>query len=574
MRLNVVESKNAKQLYVIKSFRDENGKSTTKIVEKLGTYAELAKLHDDPIAWAKAYIEELNKLEAAQKTPVCIQLYESRIIEKDEKRIFAGGYLFLQKIYYELRLDYICKKISEKYAFAYDLNEILSRLVFSRILAAGSKLSSFGYAQTLLEEPSFQLQDIYRALDVIAEESGYIQARLYKFSKALGKRNDSILYYDCTNYYFEIEQERGMCKYGVSKEHRPNPIVQMGLLMDGDGIPLAFCLNDGNTNEQKTLIPLEKQIMEDFGHSRFIICTDSGLSSAENRRFNDKEDRAFITTQSVKRMKGFQKDWALSPEGWRLSGESELFNIAAILADEKQTAFYYDRIFYKEEWFKENGIEQRIIVTFSIKYLDYTRNIRNEQIARAEKAIHSASKTERTRQTDYKRFITKTSVTDEGELAEKEVFTLNEERIREEEKYDGFYAVATDLEDPVEDIMAVNKGRWEIEECFRIMKTEFQARPVYLQKDNRILAHFTTCFIALMVFRYMEKRLQGKYTCEQIIDGLNAMRFLRFPEAGYVPAYTRTDFTDDLHEAFGFRTDYQIMTKATMRQIISQTKKK
>lgn len=574
MRLNVVESKNAKQLYVIKSFRDENGKSTTKIVEKLGTYAELAKLHDDPIAWAKAYIEELNKLEAAQKTPVCIQLYESRIIEKDEKRIFAGGYLFLQKIYYELRLDYICKKISEKYAFAYDLNEILSRLVFSRILAAGSKLSSFGYAQTLLEEPSFQLQDIYRALDVIAEESGYIQSQLYKFSKALGKRNDSILYYDCTNYYFEIEQERGMCKYGVSKEHRPNPIVQMGLLMDGDGIPLAFCLNDGNTNEQKTLIPLEKQIMEDFGHSRFIICTDSGLSSAENRRFNDKEDRAFITTQSVKKMKGFQKDWALSPEGWRLSGESELFNIAAILADERQTAFYYDRIFYKEEWFKENGIEQRIIVTFSIKYLDYTRNIRNEQIARAEKAIHSASKTERTRQTDYKRFITKTSVTEEGELAEKEVFTLNEERIREEEKYDGFYAVATDLEDPVEDIIAVNKGRWEIEECFRIMKTEFQARPVYLQKDNRILAHFTTCFIALMVFRYMEKRLQGKYSCEQIINGLNAMGFLRFPEAGYVPAYTRTDFTDDLHEAFGFRTDYQIMTKSTMRQIISQTKKK
>lgn len=574
MRLNVVESKNAKQLYVIKSFRDENGKSTTKIVEKLGTYAELAKLHDDPIAWAKAYIEELNRLEAAQKTPVCIQLYESRIIEKDEKRIFAGGYLFLQKIYYELRLDYICKKISEKYAFAYDLNAILSRLVFSRILAAGSKLSSFGYAQTLLEEPSFQLQDIYRALDVIAEESGYIQAQLYKFSKALGKRNDSILYYDCTNYYFEIEQERGMCKYGVSKEHRPNPIVQMGLLMDGDGIPLAFCLNDGNTNEQKTLIPLEKQIMEDFGHSRFIICTDSGLSSAENRRFNDKEDRAFITTQSVKKMKGFQKDWALSPEGWRLSGESELFNIAAILADEKQTAFYYDRIFYKEEWFKENGIEQRIIVTFSIKYLDYTRNIRNEQIARAEKAIHSASKTERTRQTDYKRFIRKTSVTDEGELAEKEVFTLNEERIREEEKYDGFYAVATDLEDPVEDIIAVNKGRWEIEECFRIMKTEFQARPVYLQKDNRILAHFTTCFIALMVFRYMEKRLQGKYSCEQIINGLNAMGFLRFPEAGYVPAYMRTNFTDDLHEAFGFRTDYQFMTKTTMRQIISQTKKK
>lgn len=574
MRLNIVESKNARQLYVIKSFRDANGKSTTKIVEKLGSYAELAKLHDDPIAWAEAYIAELNKQELARKTPVCIRLYEAQRIEKDEKRIYAGGYLFLQKIYYELHLDYICRKISERHHFAYDLNEILSRLVYNRVLDAGSKLSAYAYARTLLEEPSFQLQDIYRALDVIAEESGYIQAQLYKFSKVLGKRNDSILYYDCTNYYFEIEQERGMRRYGISKEHRPNPIVQMGLLMDGDGIPLAFCLNGGNTAEQKTLIPLEKQIMEDFGHSRFIICTDAGLSSAENRRFNDKEDRAFITTQSVKKLKDFQKAWALSPEGWRLSGENTLFNISDVLADKKQTEAYYDRVFYKEDWFRENGIEQRIIVTFSVKYLNYTRNIRNEQVARAEKALRSSGKAERSRQTDYRRFIAKTSVTKDGELAGEEIFTLDEAKIREEEKYDGFYAVATDLEDPVEDIIAVNKGRWEIEECFRIMKTEFQARPVYLQKDNRILAHFTTCFIALMVFRYLEKRLQGKYSCEQIIEGLNSIRFLRFPEAGYVPAYTRTEFTDDLHDAFGFRTDYQILSKATMRKTISLTKKK
>lgn len=574
MRLNIVKSKNAEQLYVIKSYRNSNGKSTSKIVEKLGTLAELSKTHDDPIAWAKEYIEELNRQEEAQRLAVNVKFYESERIVKDDQRIYAGGYLFLQKIFYELRLDYICKKIAEKYRFEYDLNEILSRLVYDRILNHGSKLSAFEYSGTLLEKPSFQLQDIYRALDVIAEETGYIQSQLYKFSKNLGERNDHILYYDCTNYYFEIEQERGMCKYGVSKEHRPNPIVQMGLFMDGDGIPLAFCLNDGNTNEQKTLKPLEEQIITDFGHSKFIVCTDSGLSSVENRKFNDKGNRAFITTQSIKKMKGFQKEWALSPDGWHLTGENRLFNINDILSDEKKVALYYDRVFYKEEWFKENGIDQRIIVTFSIKYLNYTRSIRNEQIAHAEKAIRSESKTERTRQTDYKRFIVKTSVTDCGELADKEVYTLDEKKIRDEEQFDGFYAVATDLEDPVDAIIDINKGRWEIEESFRIMKTEFQARPVFLKKDNRILAHFTTCFIALTVFRYLEKRLQCRYSCSQIIDGLNSMRFLRLPDAGYIPAYTRNNFTDDLHTVFNFRTDYQIMTNSTIRKIISATKQK
>lgn len=574
MRLNIVKSKNAEQLYVIKSYRNSNGKSTSKIVEKLGTLAELSKIHDDPIAWAKEYIEELNRQEEAKHLAVNVKFCESERIFKDEQRIYDGGYLFLQKIYYELRLDYICKKISEKHRFEYDLNEILSRLVYDRILNHASKLGAFEYSGTLLEKPSFQLQDVYHALDVIAEENGYIQSQLYKFSKNLGERNDRILYYDCTNYYFEIEQERGMCKYGVSKEHRPNPIVQMGLFMDGDGIPLAFCLNDGNTNEQKTLTPLEEQIMTDFGHSKFIVCTDSGLSSVDNRKFNNQDNRAFITTQSIKKMKGFQREWALSPEKWHLSGENKLFNINEILSDEKKAALYYDRVFYKEEWFKENGIEQRIIVTFSIKYLNYTRSIRNEQIARAEKAIKSDSKTERTRQTDYKRFIVKTSVTGAGEVAEKEVYTLDEKKIRDEEQFDGFYAVATDLEDPVDAIIDINKGRWEIEESFRIMKSEFQARPVFLKKDNRILAHFITCFIALTVFRYLEKRLQCKYSCGKIIDGLNSMRFLRLADAGYIPAYTRNDFTDDLHAAFNFRTDYQIMTNATIRKIISSTKQK
>ena len=569
MRLRINENKNGtKNLYVLKSYRTDNGKSTTKIVEKLGNYEELSKLHEDPIAWAKEYVEELNRREQEKDMEVTVKFKPSEQIEKNEQHLYDGGYLFLQKIYYELRLDYICKKISEKYRFSYNLNEILSRLIYARILSPSSKLSTFEYSSKLIENRSFELQDIYRALDVIAEESEFIQSNMYKFSKNISKRNDKILYYDCTNYYFELEEERGMAKYGISKENRPNPIIEMGLFMDGDGIPLAFCLNDGNTNEQKTMIPLERQIIDDFGNSKFIVCTDAGLSSVENRRFNNTADKAFITTQSIKKMKDFQKEWALSPDGWHLTGETKLFNLNEI---EGKSDEYYNRIFYKEQWFNENGIEQRYIVTYSLKYLNYARKIRAEQIARAKKSIEN--KSDRVRQTDYKRFISKTAVTSNGEIAEKNMYFLNQEKISEEERYDGFYAVATNLEDEPEAIISVNKGRWEIEESFKIMKSEFQARPVFLQKDNRILAHFTTCFIALTVFRYIEKRLQNKYTCSQIIDNLNDIKFLKLQDEGYLPAYTRNDFTDDLHRNFGFRTDFQILSKASMRKIISISKK-
>lgn len=573
MRLRINQNKDGtRNLYVLKSYRTANGKSTTKIVEKLGTYESLLKTYEDPIAWANEYVAELNRKE--KELPVIVKYQPGVQIKKDEQQLFDGGYLFLQKIYHELRLDYICKKIADKYKFEYSLNDVLSRLVYGRILEPSSKLSTCEYSSRLLEVPSFKLQDVYRALDVIAEESSFIQSEMYKFSKEMGKRNDKILYYDCTNYYFEIEHERGICRYGVSKENRPNPIVQMGLFMDGDGIPLAFCLNEGNTNEQTTLQPLEKQIIEEFGNSKFIVCTDAGLSSVQNRKFNDAADRAFITTQSLKTLKDFQKKWALDPAGWHLSGSSSEYNLNEVLSDEKAESEYHDRIFYKESWFVENGIEQRIIVTYSVKYRNYMRKIREEQICRAEKAISSSGKAEKKRQTDYKRLITKTSLTDNGELADKHIYSLNEERIHEEEMYDGFYAVATNLEDTPETIIEVNKGRWEIEESFRIMKSEFHARPVYLRKDNRIKAHFTTCFIALTVFRYLEKKLQKKYSCSRIIDGLNDIKFLKLQDDGYLPAYTRNDFTDDLHDTFGFRTDYQIISKSNMRNIFSKTKQK
>lgn len=575
MRLRIGTNKNgSKNLYVIKSYRTDEGKSTSKVVESLGTYDALLKKHSDPIAWAKGYVEELNRKEKEEQLRISVSFSPTELIEKDSATILDGGYLFLQKLFYRLRLDYICTNIAKRYRFKYNLTEVLSHLIYGRILDPKSKLGTFEYCQNLLEQPTYSLEDIYRALEVIAKEKDYIQSELYKFSNDLGERNDKILYYDCTNYYFEIEQEQGIRKYGISKENRPNPIVEMGLFMDADGIPLAFSLHSGNTNEQTTLKPLEEQIIRDFGHSRFVVCTDAGLSSISNRKFNNTANRAFITAQSLKQMKTFQKEWALSPEGWSISGDPHKYNLYDIIMDEELCKKHRDTIFYKERWFNENSLEQRYIVSFSLKYRDYQRRIRNEQISRAQKTLSTTGTMDKSRQTDYKRFITRISTTKDGEVAEKKVYILNEDKIKEEEQYDGFYAAATNLEDSAEQIIKINRNRWEIEESFRIMKSELKARPVFLRRDERIAAHFTICYLALVLYRYLEKELGGKYTCSEITHGLRSMKLRKIKDEGYIPAYTRTDFTDSLHECFGFRTDYEITRKAKMREIIRYTKKK
>ena len=575
MRLSISRSKNATSYYVIRTVYI-NGKEKTEIVEKLGTEVELREKLDgaDPEIWARTYIAELNKKEQEETRPVLLTLQQSRQIEKGEKRSFNGGYLFLQQLYHRLGIHKMCRSISKKHKFSYDLDAILSRLIYGRILFPSSKLNTFELSGRLLEPPNFELQHIYRALSVLAAESNLIQAELYKNSHKLAKRNDKVLYYDCTNYYFEIEQEDDDKRYGPSKEHRPNPLVQMGLFIDGDGIPLAFSLGPGNQNEQETLQPLEKKILKDFSLSRFIVCTDAGLSSTANRKFNDKEGRAFITTQSVKTLKKHLKQWALDKEGWSLEGASGSFNLSKIEESVELKEKYKNAVFYKERWTKEDGLEQHLIVTFSLKYKDYQRKIRQGQIDRATKAVDQGAKgLEKHRQNDYKRFITKTSVTADGEVAEKEIYCIDDTVIAREEAYDGFYAVCTNLEDDAPAIARINQQRWKIEECFRLLKSDFEARPVYLSRKERIEAHFITCFLALTLFRYLEKDLGDEFTSTEIITQLRDMDFLLAPAGeGYVPAYTRTDFTDALHEIFGFRTDYEIVTLKQMKKIFKDTK--
>ena len=571
MRLQISKTKNAASFYVVKSTY-ENGRHSSKIVEKLGTYEQLKeKLGDkDPYEWAKEYVAELNRQEKEGKEPAVIAKYEpARQIPKGKQFTRNGGYLFLERLYHELDLHTLCKQISRKHGFEFDLNSILSRLLYTRILYPGSKRNAFELSKQFIDPPKFALHQIYRALDVLAAESDLIQTQLYQNSLKLSKRNSGVLYYDCTNYFFEIEEEEGELKrYGVSKEHRPNPIVQMGLFMDGDGIPLAFSIHPGNTNEQITLQPLEEKILSDFQLSKFIVCTDSGLSSDANRSFNTKGERSFITTQSIKKLRAPLREWALEKAGWRLCGDKQCYCI-----DQLDGVKDHKKVFYKRQTAEIGSLEQQLIVTYSPAYRDYQRHIRERQITRALKAIENGeAKLSKTNQNDYKRFISKTHCTGEGEVASKTVYSLNQQAIEQEAAYDGFYAVCTNLSGDPAAIIRVNQRRWEIEECFRIMKSEFKARPVFLSLDERIKAHFMTCFLSLVLYRYLEKRLENKFSCHDIISTLRNMNFLHIEGSGYVPEYTRSDLTDALHGVFGFRTDFQIVTHKEMKKIRKITK--
>ena len=577
MRIRKTKSKNSEHYAIIYDTKDINGKRSTKIYQNIGNYNDLKKLAQDeePLTWLKNYVNELNQQIQNNSLPIFLKKYPNRRIQKNEQLEFNAGYLFLQDIYYKLGLNRICDDITNKYQFKYDLNDILSKLIYSRIIYPSSKLKTLELSKHFLEQPNFEYQHILRSLEILSKESDFIQSELYHNSLKYSKRNSKVLFYDCTNYYFEIEQEDEFRKYGKSKEHRPNPIIEMGLFMDGDGIPLTFDTFPGNKSEQDTLQPLEKKIIEDFHNPEIVVCTDAGLSSNSNRKFNDTNIRKFVTTQSLKKLKQFLKDWSLDlTSGWKLPGSDKTYNISKLREDEDLIKKFYHKVFYKERWIKENGLEQRLIITYSPKYQEYQKNIREHQINRALKIIENhPRKLGKYNENDPKRFISVVSTTKTGEAAEENHYSLDQEKINEEAKYDGLYAVCTNLEDDVEEIIKINTRRWEIEESFRIMKSEFKARPVHLSREDRIKAHFLTCFLALVIYRYLEKRLDKKYTVMDITETLKNYNLKKENDIGFSPVYNRTDLTDLLHEKFGFNTDYEIIETKNIKKICKQTKK-
>lgn len=575
MKVMTTKSKNSESFYIAKSYINNQGKSTSKIIRKLGTLAELsATLHTDRdgvMAWAKeqAKIETEKYKKENEDAVVMVPFHSNRLMDYDQKKLFSGGYLFLQSIYYELKMDSICRKIRSRHKYKYDLNAILSDLIYTRVLEPSSKSSSYKAAKKFLEPPSYELHDVYRALSVLAEELDFVQSEVYKNSFFFGNRNDKVLYYDCTNYYFEIEQEDGDKKYGRSKEHRPNPIIQMGLFTDGDGLPLAFSLFPGNQNEQQSLKPLETKILQQFGFQKFIYCSDAGLASEENRAFNHLGQRAFIVTQSIKKLPAEDRQWALSRDGFKRLSDDSPADISKLADDEKQG------LFYKDEPYTTKKLHQRLIITYSPKYAAYQRAIRAEQVTRAEKMVANGSlKRQRKNPNDPARFVNKVTVTEDGEKADIHYY-LDEDKIAEEEKYDGLYAVCTDLlDDDVADILKVSEGRWQIEDCFRTMKTDFEARPVYVSREDRIKAHFLTCFLALLHFRLLKRSVKTPCTTEQLLEVLRSMNYADIEEQGFMPVYERQKITDELHEACGFRTDYQFITKRKMKEIQKKSKRR
>lgn len=575
MYIAITGSKNNKDVYIYRSFRKENGKASSCIYKKLGKYNALLEQFDGNedklMTWAKEQAAKETELYKLHTGKVSVEFSKAAAIPMNERRSFNVGYLFLQKLCTQLRLDKVCRTIKSRHKFKYDLNAILTDLVYARILSPASKLASYEYCQSLLEPPKYSLQDVYRSLSVIAGESDFIQSELYKNSNFIHPRNNRILYYDCTNYYFEIEEEDDFRRYGKSKENRPNPIVTMGLFMDADGLPLAFDIFPGNQNEQTTLKPLESKILQDFNCSEFIYCSDSGLGSSSNRRFNSLGNGAYIITHSLKKMKKEDREIALNPTQFRRIGSDQFIDIRTLDESDEEI---YNTIYYKEVPVVTGDMDETLVVTYSPKYKAYQRKIRARQIERAERIITAPGRKRKGKnQNDPMRFVKKTSVTTDGEIAEKQVYDLDEEQIQKEELYDGFYAVITNLEGDISEIIRINRQRWEIEENFRIMKTEFEARPIYVRREDRIKAHFMTCYISLLLYRLLEKELGNIYTADQILETLRSMQMTLLNTAsGYIPSYTRTELTDTLHKTFDFRTDYEFITKTDMRTLIKDTK--
>lgn len=585
MRLQISRSKNSESFYVVRSVY-EKGKKTTVVYEKLGTLQEVKEkaCGQDPYEWAKAYVAKLTAQEKeGREDQIVLALSTKSNTAATNRSCHEAGHIFLQKIFYRLGWNRISGQLKEGTDSEIPLNAILQMLLYTRVLQPHSKKASWELSRNYLpgaREEKIELHQVYRALDMLAEKMDLVQEMVYKSTVKTFKRNTDVLYYDCTNFFFEIEEEDAFRRYGHSKENRPNPIVQMGMFIDGDGIPLAVTVFPGSQNEQRSMKPLEQKILKDFELSRFIVCTDSGLASKENRIFNSRPDRRYVVTQSLKTLPRPVQEWALEPAGWKMREESaeKTYDLRKI----NETACK-DSIFYKEQTVEICGLSQRLIVTYSVKARDYQRSVRQRQIDRAVKTVTSHPQDmDHTRQNDYKRLVQMSFFTEEGESSNRRQLTLDTDAIAREEMFDGFYAVCTNLLPPSEDhpdgvntleILRINHMRWQIEDCFRDMKTEFKSRPVYLSKENRIKAHFLLCSLSLILLKYLEKALLDTdfkdFTTEQLLSCLRSFNMVHLKGFGYIPATPSSPILKHLQALFSLPLDAQIISERTMKNFLS-----
>jgi len=607
--------------YIQMGFR--NGKKTsTKNVARIGKHSELLAIDPDPLEYAKRQVQKHN--EEYKKGKVSMQVdvnFDEKLSHTEDvaskSNLLNIGYFVLQKIYQDLRVVEYFKTIKPKYKATFPLDDINRFLTYARILDPRSKLGTFDRLDAYYElesfakEPAFGYQNILRFMDILEENfDGYL-AHLFAHSGNVVKRDTSVCYFDCTNYYFETEGEdddyidevtgeviKGLRKYGQSKQHQPSPLVQMGLFMDGNGIPISMCINSGSDNEQSCAIPSEKKIIEMFSGKRFIYCADAGLGSYSIRNFNSMGGRAFIITQSIKKLSDVLKLAVFNDYDYRLLSSDAKVTIKHMKEfdrfSEGNLPLYNDTAFkvldvenpvdtglYEEKIFKNGNsklvkakavLKQRIIITFSRKTMEYQRNIRDRQVERARYILkHKDVEDVKKGPNDVTRFIKRTSVGKNGEKA-KDHYTIDQAVIDEESKYDGYYAVATNLEDDdVRPILEINSRRYKIEDCFRILKTNFRARPVCHRNRDRIVAHFMVCYTALLIYRLLECKLDrygAHFTTDNILETLKNMNVMNIQDLYYAAAYKGSQVCTALGGVFNLELDRKYYQPKTLNKKI------
>ena len=581
-----------------------NGKkTTTKNIARIGRHSELPGITDDPLSYAREQVAKYNE-EAKNNNQVSLEL-KINFAEKlkadnatvSSSRQLNIGYFFLQQLYHDLEISSFFDAATADSKITFDPNLVNRFLTCARILHPDSKLGTYRHLADFYEQPRFDYMHIMRTMDIMEEHYDEYITHLFEKSRNIVRRDTSVCFYDCSNYYFETETEdddyvdevtgetvRGLRKYGPSKEHRPNPVVEMGLFMDRDGIPLSMCITSGSDNEQTTAIPLEKKLTQMFRGKKFIYCADAGLGSLNIRNFNSMGGRAFIVTQSVKKLSDTLKEAVFNDYGYRLLSSDLPVTIQDMKAfdrfDKRNKELYNDRAYkilpadkafdlgiYEEKILK-NGrvrmvkskatVKQKVIITFSRKMMEYQRRIRNRQVKRAEKMLATLDPdTYKKGPHDVTRFIKRTSSTKSGEEVT-DLYELDRSVIEEEEKYDGYYAVATNLDDPAKTIIEISSNRYKIEDCFRVMKTNLSARPVYHQKPQRIVAHFMICYTALLVYRLLEAKLDRygtHFTIENIIETLNNMEVANIEDMCYMSTYNNSQVCTALNAVFDLGLD-------------------
>lgn len=590
-------------LYVQQSYRDKNGKSTSRKIETLGTEEEIEAKYGCPdgLEWAKAYVAELNEQAKLAKRKVKIELSPSKRIPVGEQVLYSGGDLMLLPMYNKLGLNEACKSIVDETKAKYNLAEILEALVMLRVLYPCSKRESYKLNQKRLRRTTFAIEDMYRALSLLSSHIDGLQAEIWKNSNKVMKRNTRVIYYDCTNYYFEIEdndlpfesslrhsRRQGIRRRGKSKEHRPNPIVQMGLLMNTDGIPLSFIIFPGNESEQPSLQKIEEMIADKFGLNEFVISTDAGLSSEDNRRYNMTEGREYIAVQSLPMLPAGDQAMALDPHGWHVAFRDgslspinpenpaqDTFNLDQMdWNKELHTRFYKEILVEKRLGGRKNTTRQeRVIVTYSHDFALYLKHKREERLALAEKIVRNKNTKSRLSQQDPRKYVQTTYVTADGEPAENIAMSVNWDAVDEEARFDGFYAYGTSLDDDAVDVLKARNFHHEIEHLLRTTKTHLEARPVFLQREDRIRTHFLICFIAMTLIKMLQKQLDmPDLSVDRLISELRGIRFGYFKGIGYRPEFERNELTDRLQELAGIQVDTEIIPQKTMNRIIRSVK--